>query len=308
MLKYAESVEGVLELIGDTPIVKLKKVNPGEGVEILLKLEYFNPGGSIKDRVALRMVEEAEKEGFLKPGSVILEPTSGNTGIGLALIAAARGYRLILVMPETMSLERRSLLKALGAELILTPGDKGMKGALEKTEEILKERPDFYVPQQFANPNNPRAHRETTAREILEQTGGEIDALVAGVGTGGTITGVGEVLKKEVPRVKIVAVEPAGSPVLSGGQPGSHRIQGIGAGFIPSVLNTRVIDEIITVKDEEAVEMSRRLAREEGLLVGISSGAALWGAFKAAAGLEEGSRIVVIAPDTGERYFSTDLF
>jgi len=304
-LKYAENI---LELIGDTPMVNLKRVLPKEGMEILLKLEYFNPGGSIKDRIALKMVEEAEKEGFLKPGSVILEPTSGNTGIGLALIAAVKGYRLILVMPETMSLERRSLLEVLGAEFILTPGDKGMGGALEKTEEILKERPEYFVPQQFANPDNPRAHRETTAKEILEQTDGDLDVLVAGVGTGGTITGVGEVLKKEVPLVKIVAVEPAGSPVLSGGQPGSHKIQGVGAGFVPSVLNARVIDKIITVKDEEAMEMSRRLAREEGLLVGISSGAALYGAFKTAAGLEKGSRIVVIAPDTGERYLSTDLF
>lgn len=304
-MKYAENI---LELIGDTPMVNLKRVLPKEGMEILLKLEYFNPGGSIKDRIALKMVEEAEKEGFLKPGSVILEPTSGNTGIGLALIAAVKGYRLILVMPETMSLERRSLLEVLGAEFILTPGDKGMGGALEKTEEILKERPEYFVPQQFANPDNPRAHRETTAKEILEQTDGDLDVLVAGVGTGGTITGVGEVLKKEVPLVKIVAVEPAGSPVLSGGQPGSHKIQGVGAGFVPSVLNARVIDKIITVKDEEAMEMSRRLAREEGLLVGISSGAALYGAFKTAAGLEKGSRIVVIAPDTGERYLSTDLF
>ncbi len=304
-MKYAENI---LELIGDTPMVNLKRVLPKEGMEILLKLEYFNPGGSIKDRIALKMVEEAEKEGFLKPGSVILEPTSGNTGIGLALIAAVKGYGLILVMPETMSLERRSLLKALGAEFILTPGDKGMGGALEKTEEILKERPEYFVPQQFANPDNPQAHRETTAKEILEQTDGDLDVLVAGVGTGGTITGVGEVLKKEVPLVKIVAVEPAGSPVLSGGQPGSHKIQGVGAGFVPSVLNARVIDKIITVTDEEAMEMSRRLAREEGLLVGISSGAALYGAFKTAAGLEKGSRIVVIAPDTGERYLSTDLF
>lgn len=304
-MKYAENI---LELIGDTPMVNLKRVLPKEGMEILLKLEYFNPGGSIKDRIALKMVEEAEKEGFLKPGSVILEPTSGNTGIGLALIAAVKGYRLILVMPETMSLERRSLLEVLGAEFILTPGDKGMGGALEKTEEILKERPEYFVPQQFANPDNPQAHRETTAKEILEQTDGDLDVLVAGVGTGGTITGVGEVLKKEVPLVKIVAVEPAGSPVLSGGQPGSHKIQGVGAGFVPSVLNARVIDKIITVKDEEAMEMSRRLAREEGLLVGISSGAALYGAFKTAAGLEKGSRIVVIAPDTGERYLSTDLF
>lgn len=303
-------VESILDLIGSTPMVKLKKVIPPDNsrIEILLKLEFFNPGGSIKDRVALRMIEEAENKGLVGPGAVILEPTSGNTGIGLAVAAAARGYKLILVMPETMSLERRSLLKALGAEIILTPGDKGMMGALEKAGQIMEERPEYFVPQQFSNPDNPEAHRRTTAVEILEQTGGNITALVAGIGTGGTITGIGEILKEEVPGVKIIGVEPAGSAVLSGGRPGLHKIQGIGAGFIPSALNIKVIDKIITVGDEEAMEMSRRLAREEGILVGISSGAALCGAFKAAGLLDPGSRIVVIVPDSGERYLSTDLF
>jgi len=301
--------ENILELIGSTPMVKVKKVVPPNHLEVLLKLEYFNPAGSVKDRIALRMVREAEERGILKPGSVIMEPTSGNTGIGLAMVAAARGYKLILVMPETMSQERRTLLKAYGAEFILTPGDKGMKGALDKTQEILKEKPHYFVPQQFANPANPRAHQETTAREILEQTEGEISALVAGVGTGGTITGVGEVLKKKLPGIKVFAVEPAASAVLSGRSPGgSHKIQGIGAGFIPSVLNRKVIDEVLTVEEEEAMEISRRLAREEGILLGISSGAALAGAFKAASRLAAGSRVVVIAPDTGERYLSTELF
>lgn len=301
--------ENILELIGSTPMVKVKKVVPPNHLEVLLKLEYFNPAGSVKDRIALRMVREAEERGILKPGSVIMEPTSGNTGIGLAMVAAARGYKLILVMPETMSQERRTLLKAYGAEFILTPGDKGMKGALDKTQEILKEKPNYFVPQQFANPANPQAHQETTAREILEQTEGEISALVAGVGTGGTITGVGEVLKKKRPGIKVFAVEPAASAVLSGRSPGgSHKIQGIGAGFIPSVLNRKVIDEVLTVEEEEAMEISRRLAREEGILLGISSGAALAGTFKAASRLAAGSRVVVIAPDTGERYLSTELF
>ena len=301
--------ENILELIGSTPMVKVKKVVPPNHLEVLLKLEYFNPAGSVKDRIALRMVREAEERGILKPGSVIMEPTSGNTGIGLAMVAAARGYKLILVMPETMSQERRTLLKAYGAEFILTPGDKGMKGALDKTQEILKEKPNYFVPQQFANPANPQAHQETTAQEILEQTEGEISALVAGVGTGGTITGVGEVLKKKRPGIKVFAVEPAASAVLSGRSPGgSHKIQGIGAGFIPSVLNRKVIDEVLTVEEEEAMEISRRLAREEGILLGISSGAALAGTFKAASRLAAGSRVVVIAPDTGDRYLSTELF
>lgn len=301
--------ENILELIGNTPMVKVKKVTPPNHLKVLLKLEFFNPAGSVKDRIALRMVKEAEERGILKVGSVIMEPTSGNTGIGLAMVAAVRGYKLILIMPETMSQERRSLLKAYGAELILTPGDKGMKGALDKTQEILKEKPHYFVPQQFANPANPRAHQETTAREILEQTEGEISALVAGVGTGGTITGVGEVLKKKLPGIKVFAVEPAASAVLSGRSlKGSHKIQGIGAGFIPSVLNQKVIDEVFTVEEEEAMDITRRLAREEGILLGISSGAALAGAFKAASRLTAGSKVVVIAPDTGERYLSTELF
>lgn len=300
--------ENILDLIGETPMVKLQKVRPRRDLEIYLKLEYFNPGGSIKDRIALHMIKEAEQQGFLKPGAVILEPTSGNTGIGLALVAASLGYKVILVMPETMSQERRALLKALGAEIVLTPGSKGMQGALEMTGKILEENPDYFVPQQFSNQSNPQAHRETTAREILEQTEGRISALVAGVGTGGTITGVGEILKKEVPGIKVYAVEPAGSAVLSGFPWGSHKIQGIGAGFVPSVLNRSVIDRVIPVTDEEAMETARRLAREEGILVGTSSGAALYGAFKAAGEMDPGARMVVIAPDTAERYLSTELF
>jgi len=301
-------VENILDLIGETPMVKLQKVLPRRDLEIYLKLEYFNPGGSIKDRIALSMIKDAEKQGLLKPGSVILEPTSGNTGIGLALVATSLGYKVILVMPETMSQERRALLKALGAEIVLTPGSQGMQGALEMTGKILEKNPDYFVPQQFSNAANPQAHRETTAREILEQTEGRISALVAGVGTGGTITGAGEILKKEVPGLKVYAVEPAGSAVLSGFPSGPHKIQGIGAGFVPSVLNRNIIDRIIPVTDEEAMETARRLAQEEGILVGISSGAALYGAFKAAGELASGARMVVIAPDTAERYLSTDLF
>ncbi len=301
-------VENILDLIGETPMVKLQKVLPRRDLEIYLKLEYFNPGGSIKDRIALSMIKDAEKQGLLKPGSVILEPTSGNTGIGLALVATSLGYKVILVMPETMSQERRALLKALGAEIVLTPGSQGMQGALEMTGNILEKNPDYFVPQQFSNAANPQAHRETTAREILEQTEGRISALVAGVGTGGTITGAGEILKKEVPGLKVYAVEPAGSAVLSGFPSGPHKIQGIGAGFVPSVLNRNIIDRIIPVTDEEAMETARRLAQEEGILVGISSGAALYGAFKAAGELASGARMVVIAPDTAERYLSTDLF
>ena len=289
-------------------MVKLQRVLPRRDVEIYLKLEYFNPGGSVKDRIASSMINEAERQGLLRPGSVILEPTSGNTGIGLALVAASRGYKIILVMPETMSQERRSLLKALGAEIVLTPGSQGMRGALEMTDKILEENPEYFVPQQFSNPANPQAHRETTAREILEQTEGKISALVAGVGTGGTITGTGEILKKEVPGIKVYAVEPSGSAVLSGFPSGPHKIQGIGAGFVPSILNRNIINRIIPVTDEEAMETARRLAREEGILVGISSGAALYGAFKAAGEMSSGARMVVIAPDTAERYLSTDLF
>jgi cysteine synthase A len=298
----------VLELIGSTPMVRLNKLVTPKMAEVLVKMESFNPGGSVKDRIAMSMVMAAEQEGKLKRGDTILEPTSGNTGIGLAMLAAARGYRLLLVMPETMSIERRNLLRAFGAEYILTSGSKGMKGTLEKVEEILEDHPDYFVPQQFANPANVDAHRKTTALEILEQTDGELDAFVAGVGTGGTITGVGEVLKKEKPGVLIVAVEPANSAVLSGMQPGQHRIQGIGAGFIPTILNRGVIDKVIPVSNEDAMETARKMASREGLLVGISSGAAVYAALQVAKRLGQGKRVVVVAPDTGERYLTTELF
>ncbi|MBS4031170.1 MAG: cysteine synthase A [Clostridiales bacterium] len=298
----------VLELIGSTPMVRLNKLPVAGAAEVVVKMESANPGGSVKDRIALSMILRAEKDGKLKSGDTILEPTSGNTGIGLAMLAAARGYRLILVMPDTMSVERRNLAKAYGAELVLTPGAKGMKGTLEHVEEILREHPEYFVPQQFANPANPDIHRTTTAMEIMEQTDGQFDAFVAGVGTGGTITGVGEIIKKEMPAVKVIAVEPAGSPILSGGQPGPHKIQGIGAGFIPSVLNRAAFNRVITVSNEEAMETARRMATKEGLLVGISSGAAVFAALKVAAELGKGKRVVVIAPDTGERYLSTELF
>jgi cysteine synthase A len=298
----------VVELIGKTPMVRLNRLAGPDMAEVVLKLESFNPGGSVKDRIALSMVLAGEKEGKLKPGATILEPTSGNTGIGLAMLAAARGYRLILVMPDTMSVERRNLLRAYGAEYILTPGAKGMKGTLEKVEEMLAEHPEYFVPQQFANPANPEVHRLTTAIEIMEQTDGKFDAFVAGVGTGGTITGVGEALKKEMPGVKIYAVEPEASPILSGGQPGPHKIQGIGAGFIPSVLNRGAFDEVLTVSNDDAMETARRLAAEEGLLLGISSGAAVHAALRVARDLGPGKRVVVVAPDTGERYLTTDMF
>ncbi|HHX74645.1 MAG TPA: cysteine synthase A, partial [Firmicutes bacterium] len=300
--------QDVTQLIGSTPMVRLNKLAGTGMAEVLVKLEAFNPGGSVKDRIALSMILAAEKAGKLKPGATIVEPTSGNTGIGLAMLAAARGYRLIIVMPETMSAERRALLRAFGAEVRLTPGHLGMKGAIEETERIIQEHPDYFLPQQFANPANPEVHRQTTAREILEQTGGVLDAFVAGVGTGGTVTGVGEVLKKEIPQVKIYAVEPASSPVLSGGQPGAHKIQGIGAGFIPTVFNRAAVDAVIPVANEDAYATTRRLAAEEGLLAGISSGAAVFAALQVAKRLGAGKRVVVIAPDTGERYLSTDLF
>jgi cysteine synthase A len=272
------------------------------------KLERANPGGSVKDRIGLAMIEAAERDGLLKPGGVIVEPTSGNTGIGLAMVAAVKGYRLILTMPDTLSVERRTLLAAYGAELVLTPGAEGMKGAIAKAEELVRDNPGSFMPQQFKNPANPEVHRRTTAVEILHQVEGPIHAFVAGVGTGGTVTGVGEVLKERYPAVQIVAVEPANSPVLSGGQPGSHKIQGIGAGFVPGVLDMDVMDEVITVANEEALEAARRLAREEGLLVGISSGAAAFAALRVAERLGGGKTVVVILPDTGERYLSTDLF
>lgn len=295
-------------MVGLTPIVRLQNIVSGNDADVFAKLEFFNPGGSIKDRIALKMIEGAERKGLLKKDSIILEPTSGNTGIGLALVGASKGYKVVLVMPETMSIERRKLLKALGAEIILTPGVKGMKGAIDKVNEMVAENRNFFVPQQFENPSNPQAHRETTAEEILQQMNGDIDAFVSGVGTGGTITGVGEVLKLRIKNVKVIAVEPASSPVLSGGKPGPHKIQGIGAGFIPRILNRDIIDGIIQVTDMEAIKTSRLLAKKEGILAGISAGAALFAALKVAKELGKGKKVVVILPDTGERYLSTDLF
>jgi cysteine synthase len=303
-----QKAKSTLELIGSTPILQLRRLPQKQDATIWAKLECFNPGGSVKDRICLGMIEAAEKAGKIRQGATIVEPTSGNTGIGLAMVCVVKGYRLILTMPETMSIERRSLLAAYGAQLELTPGNEGMRGAIRRAEEIVQKNEGFFMPQQFKNPANPNTHRETTAKEILSQLQGEIDAFVAGVGTGGTITGVGEVLKKKLRGVKIVAVEPARSPVLSGGNPGPHKIQGIGAGFVPDVLNTGIIDQIITVQDEEAAETARRMAREEGILVGISSGAAAFGALQVARELGKGKIVVVILPDTGERYLSTGLF
>lgn len=298
----------ILSLIGNTPLVKLRRLPQPEDAEVYVKLEGFNPGGSVKDRIALNMIEVAEKEGRLLPGGTVIEPTSGNTGIGLALVCAVKGYRLILTMPESMSIERRQLFTAFGAELILTPADKGMLGAVEKAEEIYLKNRDYFMPQQFENPANPDIHRKTTAIEIINDLGTVPDAFVAGVGTGGTITGVGEVLKDRRKDVLIVAVEPAASPVLSGGNPGRHRIAGIGAGFFPGVLNTKIYDEIVTVTDEDAEETTRRLARYEGILAGISSGAAVWAGLRIAKRLGRGKKIVIILPDRGERYLSTGIF
>lgn len=303
--------ENVAELIGKTPLLHANNFEKKRGVEanIFAKLEYFNPAGSVKDRVALAMINDAEQRGILKEGSVIIEPTSGNTGIGLASIAAARGYRIILTMPETMSIERRNLLKAYGAELVLTEGSKGMKGAIAKAEELAKETPDSFIPGQFVNPANPAAHKATTGPEIWEDTDGNVDIFIAGVGTGGTVTGIGEFLKSKNPDIKVIAVEPAGSPVLSTGKGGPHMIQGIGAGFVPDVLNTKIYDEIVTIENEDAFDAGREFAKAEGILVGISSGAALHAAEIVAARPEnKGRNIVVLLPDTGDRYLSTALF
>ncbi len=302
-------VNNITELIGNTPIVKLNKLKPEDGADIYLKLEFYNPGSSVKDRIALNMIEAAEEEGDLKKGGTIVEPTSGNTGIGLAMIGAAKGYKVILVMPDTMSVERRKLLKAFGAELILTEGVKGMKGAIDKAEEIVKENPSYFMPQQFSNKANPEVHRKNTALEILEQMENDFDMFIAGVGTGGTITGVGEVIKNHIDKVKVIAVEPEGSAVLSGEKSGPHKIQGIGAGFIPQVLNLNVIDEIFKVKDEDAFITTKRIALEEGILVGVSSGAAVYTAIKKSKELGKGKKIVVIIPSYGERYLSvSNLF
>jgi cysteine synthase len=297
----------ILELIGSTPVVRLRNLVGPSDAEVWAKLESFNPGGSVKDRICLSMVESAERDGKLKPGATIVEPTSGNTGIGLALVAAVKGYRLILTMPDTMSEERRSLLTAFGARLILTPDTKGMGGAIRKAEELVLEHPDYFMPQQFNNLANPEAHRRTTAVELLQQFQ-RIDAFVAGVGTGGTITGVGEVLKDKMRGIVVYAVEPAASPVISGGEPGYHKIQGIGAGFVPAVLNTRVLDKVIVVSDEDAAQCTRRLAMEEGILVGISSGAACCAALGVAREIGRGHVVVVIFPDKGEHYLTTDIF
>ena len=298
-------------LIGGTPLLELTKLEKEYGLEarVLAKLEYFNPGGSVKDRVGKAMIDDAEEKGLLKPGSVIIEPTSGNTGIGLALVAAARGYRTILVMPDTMSVERRQILKAYGAELVLTDGSKGMSGAIAKAEELARELPDSFIPGQFVNPANPAAHKASTGPEIWEGTDGQVDIFVAGVGTGGTLTGVGQYLKERDPKVKVVAVEPASSAVLSGGAAGPHGLQGIGAGFVPQVLDTGVYDEIIPVTDEDAYHTGRELGRREGVLVGISAGAAVWAALQLAKRPEnKGKTIVALLPDTGDRYLSTPLF
>jgi len=297
----------ILETIGNTPMVRLSRINPSTNGEMIAKLEAFNPMSSVKDRIAYSMIINAERDGLLKPGMTVIEPTSGNTGIGLAMVCSVKGYRLILTMPETMSMERRKLLHALGADLVLTEGRKGMRGAVEEATRLAAQNHDYYMPQQFDNPANPKIHRETTANEIISAVP-NIDAFVSGVGTGGTITGVGEVLKSRNPNILIVAVEPAASPVLSGGSPGPHRIQGIGAGFVPKVLKTDVIDRIIQVKEEDAVATTRELAKREGILAGISSGAAAWAALLIAKELGRGKTIVVVLPDTGERYLSTDLF
>ncbi|PIP36201.1 MAG: cysteine synthase A [Desulfobacterales bacterium CG23_combo_of_CG06-09_8_20_14_all_52_9] len=299
----------IMKAVGCTPMVRINKIAEGVDAEIIAKLEFFNPLSSIKDRIAVSMIDAAEKSGLIKSDTLIVEPTSGNTGIALAFVCAAKGYRLCLTMPETMSIERRKLLKHLGAELVLTPGPQGMKGAIEKAREITASMKGSYMPDQFSNPANPRIHRETTAEEIWHDTEGTVDILVAGVGTGGTITGIAQVIKSRKPSFKAIAVEPADSPVLSGGKPGTHKIQGIGAGFVPDVLDRSIIDDVVTVADEDAFSIARRLAEKEGILCGISSGAAMWAALQVAQRPESaGKRIVVILPSTGERYLSTELF
>jgi len=305
----AKIANDITKLIGKTPLVRLNRVTKGLEAQVVAKLESFNPCGSVKDRIGVSMIEAAERDGLIKEDTIILEPTSGNTGIALAFVCAVKSYKLVLVMPETMTIERRRLMEALGAEIILTPGKEGMPGAVRKAEELAANDPRYFIPQQFKNPANPEIHRETTALEIWQDTDGEVDIVVGGVGTGGTITGVGEVIKKKKPSFKAIAVEPAHSPVLSGGKPGPHKIQGIGAGFVPDVLNLDVVDEIVQVTNDEAAETTLRLAKEEGILAGISSGAAAFAALKVAARPEnKGKLIVVVLPDTGERYLSTDLF
>ena len=304
MARVANSIH---ELIGETPVVKLNRLVDDNSADVYLKLEFMNPGSSVKDRIGLAMIEAAEKKGDLKSGDTIIEPTSGNTGIGLAMVAAAKGIKAILVMPDTMGLERRNLLRAYGAELVLTPGAEGMGGAIRKAEELAKEH-GYFMPQQFKNEANPEVHRLTTGKEIVEQMGDQLDAFIAGIGTGGTITGAGSVLKENYSSIKIYAVEPTDSPVLSGGKPGPHKIQGIGAGFVPDILNTNVYDEIITVKNEEAFETARRAAKEEGILGGISSGAAIFAALKVAKELGKGKKVLAVIPSNGERYLSTPLY
>ena len=305
--KMAKIANSITELIGETPVVKLNQIVDADSADVYLKLEYMNPGSSVKDRIALAMIEAAEQSGQLKAGDTIIEPTSGNTGIGLAWVAAAKGYKAILVMPDTMSLERRSLLRAYGAQLILTPGAEGMKGAIGKANE-LAEQHGYFLPQQFENPANPEIHRNTTGKELVEQFPDGLDAFISGVGTGGTVTGAGEVLKEKFPEIKVYAVEPTDSPVLSGGKPGAHKIQGIGAGFVPEVINTEIYDEVIKVSNEDAFETSRRVGQEEGILGGISAGAAVHAALQVAKQLGKGKKVVAIIPDNGERYLSTALF